>query len=43
MIVTAEASYHSRYDHLHSQFLTQAGVTNDFCTVGGAGIHGTAT
>jgi hypothetical protein len=40
MIVTAEASYHSRYDHCTSQFLTQAGVANDFVPLAGRGIHG---
>jgi len=40
MIVTAEASYHARYDHCTSQFLTKAGVPNDFVPLGGRGIHG---
>jgi pimeloyl-ACP methyl ester carboxylesterase len=39
-IVTAEASYHARYDHCTSQFLTQAGVPNDFVPLAGRGIHG---
>jgi pimeloyl-ACP methyl ester carboxylesterase len=40
MIVTAEASYHAPYDHCTSQYLTQAGVTNDFVALASRGIHG---
>jgi hypothetical protein len=40
MIVTAEASYHAPYDHCTSQYLTQAGVTNDFVPLASRGIHG---
>lgn len=40
MIVTAEASYHAPYDHCTSQFLTQAGVANDFVLLAKQGIHG---
>ena len=40
MIVTAEASMHAMYDHCTSQYLTRAGVTNDFVRLGDHGIHG---
>ena len=40
MIVTAEASYHAPYDHCTSQYLTQAGVTNDFVPLASRDIHG---
>jgi pimeloyl-ACP methyl ester carboxylesterase len=40
MILTAEASYHARYDHCTSQFLAQAGAPNDFVPLAGRGIHG---
>jgi len=40
MIVTAEASYHAPYDHCTSQYLTQAGVANDFVPLARRGIHG---
>jgi pimeloyl-ACP methyl ester carboxylesterase len=40
MIVTAEASYHAPYDHCTSQYLTQAGVANDFIPLAKRGIHG---
>ena len=39
-IVTAEASYHAAYDHCTSQFLTQAGVVNEFLPLAANGIHG---
>ena len=40
LIVTAEASYHAPYDHCTSQFLTQAGVKNDFVRLADHGIRG---
>jgi pimeloyl-ACP methyl ester carboxylesterase len=40
LIVTAEASMHAMYDQCTSQYLTRAGVTNDFVRLGDHGIHG---
>ncbi len=40
VIVASEASYHAGYDHCTSQFLTQAGVTNELVLLGAHGIHG---
>jgi len=40
MILTSEASYHAGYDQCTSQFLTRAGVTNDWIKLGDRGIHG---
>jgi pimeloyl-ACP methyl ester carboxylesterase len=40
MIVTAEASYHAPYDHCTSQYLTRAGVANDFVRLEDHGIRG---
>jgi pimeloyl-ACP methyl ester carboxylesterase len=40
VIFTSEASYHASYDHCTSQFLTQAGVKNDFIRLPDKGIHG---
>jgi len=42
LIVTGEASHHALYDHCTSQFLTAAGVTNDWMRLGDIGIHGNA-
>jgi pimeloyl-ACP methyl ester carboxylesterase len=39
-IITAEASYHSPFDHCTSQYLTQMGVANEFIPLAGKGIHG---
>jgi pimeloyl-ACP methyl ester carboxylesterase len=40
MILTSEASYHAGYDQCTSQFLTHAGVANDWIKLGDRGIHG---
>ena len=40
MILSAEASYHSPYDHGTSNFLTQAGVQHDFLRLEDHGIKG---
>lgn len=40
LILTAEASYHAPYDHCTSEFLTQAGVRNDFIRLEDRGIRG---
>ena len=40
LIVVSEASYHAPYDHCTSQFLTQAGVTNDFVRLPDVNIRG---
>lgn len=40
MILSAEASYHSPYDHGTSNFLTQAGVQHDFFRLEDHGIKG---
>lgn len=40
LIVVSEASYHAPYDHCTSEFLTQAGVKNDFVRLQDVQIHG---
>jgi pimeloyl-ACP methyl ester carboxylesterase len=40
VIFTSEASYHASYDHCTSQFLTQAGVKNEFIRLPDKGIRG---
>jgi len=40
LILTAEASYHAAYDHGTSNFLTQAGVRNDFVRLEDIGLSG---
>jgi pimeloyl-ACP methyl ester carboxylesterase len=40
LIVTSEASYHASYDHCTSQYLTNAGVANDFVRLADLHIHG---
>jgi pimeloyl-ACP methyl ester carboxylesterase len=40
VIITSEASYHASYDHCTAQYLTQAGVKNDFIRLAGRGIRG---
>jgi pimeloyl-ACP methyl ester carboxylesterase len=40
LIVVSEASYHAPYDHCTSEFLTQAGVTNEFVRLPDIRIHG---
>jgi len=40
LILTSEASYHAPYDHCTSQFLSQAGVDNDFVRLADVGIRG---
>jgi pimeloyl-ACP methyl ester carboxylesterase len=40
LIVVSEASYHAPYDHCTSQYLTQAGVKNDFVRLTDVHIHG---
>lgn len=40
LILTAEASYHAAYDHGTSEFLTQAGVENDFVRLEDIGLSG---
>ena len=36
----SEASYHAPYDHCTSEYLTQAGVKNDFVRLTDLHIHG---
>lgn len=38
--IASEASYHAPYDHCTSQYLTQAGVPNDFIKLASLGLHG---
>jgi len=40
LILSAEASYHSPYDHGTSNFLKQAGVKHDFIRLEDHGLHG---
>jgi pimeloyl-ACP methyl ester carboxylesterase len=40
LIVVSEASYHALYDHCTSEFLTQAGVANDFVRLAERNVHG---
>ena len=40
VIITSEASYHASYDHCTAQYLTQAGVKNDFIHLADRGIRG---
>lgn len=40
VILQGEASYHAPYDHCTSQWLTQAGVNNDFIRLSDRGIRG---
>lgn len=40
LILTSEASYHAAYDHCTAQYLTKAGVANDFIRLADRGIHG---
>lgn len=40
IIITSEASYHASYDHCTSQYLTQAGVKNEFVRLEDRGIKG---
>lgn len=40
LILTAEASYHARYDHLTSRVLKQMGVEHEHIKLREAGIHG---
>jgi pimeloyl-ACP methyl ester carboxylesterase len=40
LIVVSEASYHAPYDHCTSEYLTQAGVKNDFVRLTDLHIHG---
>ncbi len=40
LIVVSEASYHALYDHCTSEFLTQAGVANDFVRLAERHIRG---
>lgn len=40
LLLVSEASYHARFDHLTSAFLTQAGVPHDFVRLEQVGIHG---
>jgi pimeloyl-ACP methyl ester carboxylesterase len=40
LIVTGEASYHALYDHCTSEFLTRAGVRNQWMRLADLGIHG---
>jgi pimeloyl-ACP methyl ester carboxylesterase len=40
LIVTAEASYHSGYDHCTVKFFEQAGVHPTWIKLGDAGLHG---
>jgi len=40
LVLTSEASYHAPYDHCTSQYLTNAGVANDFVRLTDVHIHG---
>src|SRR5205085_11775246 len=40
LIATGEASYHATYDYCTSNFLSQAGVQNDWVYLPTVGIHG---
>ena len=40
LIVSSEASYHAAYDHCTSDYLTQAGVKNEFVRLPDIGIRG---
>ena len=40
MILTSEASYHAGYDGCTAEFLTRAGVPNDWIKLADRGIHG---
>lgn len=40
LIVVGEASYHAPYDHCTSEYLTRAGVKNEFVRLENAGIRG---
>jgi len=40
LILVSEASYHAPYDHCTSEYLTQAGVKNDFVRLTDLHIHG---
>ena len=40
LIVVSESSYHAPYDHCTSEYLTQAGVKNDFVRLGQIGLKG---
>ena len=40
LIVVSEASYHAPYDHCTSQYLSNAGVANDFVRLTDLHIHG---
>jgi hypothetical protein len=40
LMITAEASYHSPFDHLTAVFLKQAGVDVEFAPLGERGIYG---
>jgi hypothetical protein len=40
MIMAAEASYHSAYDHCTAKYLNQAGVKSEYVPLQSKGIHG---
>ena len=40
LIVASQASYHAPYDHCTSEYLTQAGVKNEFVRLTDVNIHG---
>ncbi|GAL30942.1 hypothetical protein JCM19239_1312 [Vibrio variabilis] len=40
LFMVSESSYHAEYDHCTSNWLTQAGVNNDFLRLEQQGIHG---
>ena len=40
LIVVSEATYHAPYDHCTSEYLTQAGVKNDFVRLPEIHVHG---
>jgi pimeloyl-ACP methyl ester carboxylesterase len=40
VIISSQASYHASYDHCTAQYLTQAGVKNDFIHLADRGISG---
>lgn len=42
LMISAEASYHTQYDHCTAKYLTQAGVSVDFMRLADHGIKGNA-
>src|SRR5262249_37712517 len=40
LIFTGEASYHAGYDYCTSEYLQQAGASDEYVLLGAVGIHG---